>query len=95
MEGHRRKTRRGSIHREVWGVIDRSKRKDRMREMLRNAKKRGERSGALRENTGGLREEIGVKPYFLHRPVDYPKTLKIKFRVRDLDLPERRKTYRR
>ena len=38
---------------------------------------------------GGLREEIGMKTY-LHGPMDYAKTLKLRFRVGDLDLPERR-----
>ena len=41
---------------------------------------------------GGLREEIGIKTY-LHGPMDYAKTLKLRFRVGDLDLPERRKRY--
>ena len=41
---------------------------------------------------GGLREEIGMKTY-LHGPMDYAKTLKLRFRVGDLDLPERRKRY--
>ena len=30
---------------------------------------------------------------YLHGPTDYAKKLKLKFRVRDLDLPQRRKTY--
>ena len=37
----------------------------------------------------GLREEIGMKTY-LHSPMDYAKTLKLRFRVGDLDLPGRR-----
>ena len=37
-----------------------------------------------------LREEIGMRTY-LHGPMDYVKTLKLQFRVGDLDLPERRK----
>ena len=41
---------------------------------------------------GGLREEIGMKTY-LHGPMDYAKTLKLRFRVGDLDLPERRMRY--
>ena len=40
----------------------------------------------------GLREEIRMKTY-LHGPMDYAKTLKLRFRVGDLDLPERRKRY--
>ena len=30
---------------------------------------------------------------YLHGPMDYAKKLKLRFRVRDLDLPERRKRY--
>ena len=41
---------------------------------------------------GGLREDIGMKTY-LHGPVDYAKKPKPRFRVGDLDLPERRKRY--
>ena len=41
---------------------------------------------------GGLREEIGMKTYF-HGPMDYAKTLKLRFRVGDLDPPERRKRH--
>ena len=37
---------------------------------------------------GGLREEVGMKMY-LHGPLDYAKSLKVRFRVGDLDLPER------
>ena len=40
----------------------------------------------------GIREEIGMKTY-LHGPLDYAKTLEPRFRVGDLDLPERRKRY--
>ena len=40
----------------------------------------------------GLREGIGMKTY-LHGQVDFAKTLKLRFRVGDLDLPERRKGY--
>ena len=39
---------------------------------------------------GGLREDIGMKTY-LHGRIDYAETLKLRFRVGDLDLPERRK----
>ena len=37
----------------------------------------------------GLSEEIGMKTY-LHGPMDFAKTLKLRLRVGDLDLPERR-----
>ena len=39
-----------------------------------------------------LREDIGVKTY-LHGPMDYAKELTLRFRVGDLDLPERRKRH--
>ena len=41
------------------------------------------------EIDGELREEIGMKTY-LHGPMVYATTLKLRFRVGDLDLPERR-----
>ena len=37
---------------------------------------------------GEFREEIGMKTY-LHGPMDDAKTLKLRFRVGDLDLPAR------
>ena len=53
------------------------------------------RNKAKRRNTlemyGGLREEIGMKTC-LHGPMDYAKTLKLRFVVGGLDLPERRGT---
>ena len=39
-----------------------------------------------------MREDIGMKTY-LHGPMDYAKKLKLRFRVGNLDLPERRKMY--
>ena len=39
---------------------------------------------------GELREDIGMNTY-LHGLMDYAKKLKLRFRVRDLDVPERRK----
>ena len=41
---------------------------------------------------GGLREKVGMKTY-LHCPMDYSyaKTLILRFRAGDLDLPERRR----
>ena len=41
---------------------------------------------------GGLREGIRTKTY-LHGPMDYAKNLKLRFRIGDLDLPEKRKRY--
>ena len=37
----------------------------------------------------GLREDIGMKTY-LHGPMHYANKLKLRLRVGDLDLPERR-----
>ena len=42
---------------------------------------------------GGSREYIEAMKTYLHGPMDYAKTLKLRFRVGDLDLPERRKRY--
>ena len=39
-----------------------------------------------------LREDVGIKTY-LRGPMNYAKILKIRLRVRDLDLPNRRKRY--
>ena len=73
----------------MW-LHDRSKRKDRKpRERLALGKVKEEDH---LEIYGRLREEIGLKTY-LHGPMDYAKTLKLRFRVGDLDLPERRKRY--
>ena len=41
---------------------------------------------------GELREELGLKTY-LHGPMDYAKTLELRFRAGDPDLPERRRRY--
>ena len=41
---------------------------------------------------GGLRDGIGMKTY-LYGPIDFAKNLKLRFRIGDLDLPERRKRY--
>ena len=41
---------------------------------------------------GGLSEGTGTKTYF-HGPMDFAKTLKVRCRVGDLDLRERRKRY--
>ena len=41
---------------------------------------------------GELREDIGMETY-LHGRIHYAKTLKLRLRVGDLDLPERRKRY--
>ena len=39
-----------------------------------------------------MREDIEIKTY-LHGPMDYGTRLKLRFRVGDLDIPERRKRY--
>lgn len=41
------------------------------------------------ETHGRLRQEFEMKTY-LHGPMDYAKSLKLQFRARDLNLPERR-----
>ena len=57
----------------------------RVRLALRNKVKEEEHL----EIYGGLRGEVGMELY-LHGPMDYVKTLKLRFRVGDLDLPQRR-----
>ena len=49
-------------------------------------------SGKHLEIYGGLSEGIGMKT-FLHGPMDFAKTLKLRFRGGGLDLPERRQRY--
>ena len=44
----------------------------------------------LRDLRGGVREDIGIKTY-LHGPMDYAKKLKLRFRVGDLGLLQRRR----
>ena len=65
-----------------------------MAEATSSAEKQGEGGGTptREEMYGGSREETGMKTY-LCGPMDYAKTLKLRFRVGDLDLPERRKRY--
>ena len=78
---NRREPRRHNARREVCGVQDRSKRKDGNKGEA-SAKKQGEIGGTLQRF-------IGMKTC-LHGPLDYAKTLKLRFRVGDLDLSERR-----
>ena len=79
----RKKPRRNAVDRYVWGVQDGRKRKDRKKGNA-SAKKYSERGEILR----ALRMET-----YLHGPMDLTKKLKLLFRVRDLDLPKRRKRY--
>ena len=71
-------------------VQDRSEKKIEIRERLalRNKVKEDEHI----EMYGGLREEVRTKTY-LHGQMDCAKMLKLRFRLGDLDLPERRKRY--
>ena len=50
------------------------------------------RQGRTSEDIRGEKEGIGMKAY-LHGPLDAAKNLKLRFRVGDLDLPERKKRY--
>ena len=65
MEGYRRKPRRDTVHREVCGVQDTSKRKDRNKGKA-SAKKQGERGGTLRDLLGVTRrnknENVFARP---------------------------------
>ena len=47
--------------------------------------------GKHQEIYGGLHEGLGTKTY-LHGPTDFAKTLKLRFRVGDLDLRERKRS---
>ena len=59
MEGHRRKPRKYTVHREVCGVQDRSKIKGRNKERLALRIKVKEEEHL--RTYGGLRKEIGMK----------------------------------
>ena len=81
---------------EVLSIGESAGYKTKVRDMITTREK-----GALRRKVdkeehlqiyGGLREGIGMKTY-LHGPMDAAKNLKLRFRVGDLDLPERRKRY--
>ena len=52
MKGYRRKPGRDTVHREVWGIQDRSTRKDRNKGNG-SAKEQGERGKTLKIYTGG------------------------------------------
>ena len=64
------------------------RREERGRLALRNKVKEEKYSNIY----GVWRENIGMKKY-LHGPVDHAKKLKLRFRVGDVNLPERRKNY--
>ena len=92
MEGYRGKPRRDDVRREIWEVQDRSTRKDRKKRHA-SAKNQGEIEETLGD-VRGIKRRMAMKRY-LHDPMDFAKTLKLRFRVGDLDLPERRKRYTR
>ena len=85
MEGYRG---RGDVRREIWEVQGRSRIKDRKKGKA-SAKEQGG-IGKTLGDIGGLREGIGMKTY-MHGPMDFVKTLQLRFRVGDLGPPERRK----
>lgn len=87
MEGYKKKPR--TVHREFWGIllVEISKIQGGS-EGKTCAKTKDERGRTFRYIYEGLREKIGTKTC-LHDPMDYTKTLKLRFRVGDLNLPER------
>ena len=89
MDRFREGARRGTVSCSVWWVQDRSE-KERTDEKETQALKNIAKQVKHLEISGGLREYFGMKTY-LHGPMDYAKTLKLRFRVGDLDLPESRK----
>ena len=91
MEGVRGRPRKGTVYKKVWRVQDRSKITNRRERLTLRTKVEEEKHLEIYR---GLREDIGMKTC-LHGPMDYAKKLKLRFRVEDLDLPERRKRYTR
>ena len=68
-----------------------SRRKDRKKgKAVNSATQQGGIGKKHLEIYGRSREGIGMKTY-VHGPMDFAKTLKLRFRVGALDLPERRK----
>ena len=89
MEGCARKARRDCVRRKEWGVPER-KQKKRIERREIMALGREQKSEKHVEVYGGLSEGIGMETY-LHGHMGFEKTLKLRFRVRDL--PERRLRY--
>ena len=88
MEEYGNKPRRNDVRREVWEIQDTSRRKDRKKGKA-SAKKQGE-IGETLEDIRGI-EKRNRNENVLHDPMDSAKTLRLRFRTGDLDLPERRK----
>ena len=63
--------------------------KERLEERERQALRNTVKEEKHLDIYGGLRGVIGMKTY-LHGPMDYAKKLKLRFRVGDLNLPEKR-----
>ena len=85
------------VQREVREVQDRSRRKDRKNQLEKTerllvALRNKVNSEKHSEVYWGYREGKGLKSY-MYGPMDFAKTRKLRFRVEDLDLPERRKGY--
>ena len=72
---------------EAWRVQDGRKINNR-RERLALRNKVKEETHLIKEIYGGSRDDIGMKTC-LHGPMDYARKLKLRFRLRDLNLPER------
>ena len=89
MEAYRRELRRDDVRREVREVQDKSRRNRRKKGKV-SAKQTKRNRGNTYEIYGGFSEGIGTTTY-LHGPMDFAKALKLRFRVGDLDLSERRK----
>ena len=91
MEGDRRKQKR-----DIMSIEDGGEYKTKLSDMIEIREKKALKQKIDEEEHlkiyGGLREGIGMKTY-LHGPIDYAKNLKLRFRIGDIDLPERRKRY--
>ena len=85
----------GNMKKEIMSIEDGEEYKTKVSDMMEIRDKKALRQKVDEEEDlmiyGGLREGIGMKTYYLHGPIDYAKTLELRFRIGDLDLPERRK----
>ena len=85
MEGYMGRPRRGNAYKKSSGGRRHKYKKE---EKIRASAKNKVKEEKHLDIYGGLREDIAMERY-LHGPMDYAKELR--FRVGDLDLPERRK----
>ena len=76
-----------------WGVTRQKSKSEDINNVERPALRSKVKEAEHLEIYGGLREEVGMTTYLHHGPMDYAKTLELRFHVGDPNLPEGRKGY--